>query len=455
MNHAAIRNPRLLIPTMPHLRSIPTLFAALVLLAGCVQPFTAAPADSGTLHFTGFIEVQQIHIAAEIGGRILSISVDEGDAVQAGAELVRLDDSLLQKQLAVADARVQQAQAELAQLQAGARTEEIALAEAQVTQAEVALQAAKEAVDDATLLRDHPQELDIQIAQAQAALAEAKAHAEAARYQAAAADIENQMWEAITRDLWNGVQVNIPGRGITTVDAPPDKVDYANMQWNLAGQAAWTAWQGVAQADSAVSKAQAELNDLLAIKKNPQSAEAQVVAATNARDEAAATLEQARARLAAIQTGPTQTQLDAAAAAVQQAQAERDALAVQLTHTTLTAPVAGRVTARYYQPGEVVAPQQRILTMQSSNQLEITIYVPAKYLARIQVDDILPLVVDSAPNRQFSARVTSINDEPEYTLQQAQNVAERADAVYGVHLQLDEADPLLRPGLPADILFQP
>lgn len=440
---------------MPNLSSLPILLSALLLLTGCVRPFAAAPGDTVPLHLTGFIEAQQTHVAAEIGGRILSIAVAEGDAVQAGDPLVRLDDSLLQKQLAGADARVQQAQAKRAQLQTSVRPQDIALAQAQVAQAEVALQAAEEALADAILLRDNPQTLDIQITQARAALAEAQAHAQAAQYQAAAADIEGKMWEAITRDLWDGVQVTIPGRGTTTVAAPSDKVDYANTQWNLAGQAAWSAWQNAALAESAVAEAQAALDDLLRTKQNPQSAENQVIAATNARNEAAAVLEQARAQLAAIQAGATQTQLDAAAAVVDQAQAERRALAVQLNHATLTAPVSGWVSGRYYQQGEVVAPRQRILTIQDPNQLEITIYVPAKFLDRIQPGDTLPLVVDSAPNRRFNAQVTAINDEPEYTLQQAQNVAERADAVYGVHLRLSQSDSLLRPGLPADILFQP
>ncbi len=439
---------------MSHLRSFPILFLVL-LLSGCARPLAAKAADTGPLHLTGFIEAQETHVAAEVGGRIRSIRVEEGDVVRTGDLLITLDDSLLQRQLALADARVQKAKAELAQLQAGARPEDIALARAQVRQAEVALQAAEQALADAILLRDNPQELDVQIAQARAALAEAQAHARAARHQAAAADIDAQMWEAITRDLWDGVEVQLPMIGTTTVDAPPDKVDYANTQWNLAGQTAWAAWENVGLAEGAVAQAQAKLDDLLTIKKNPQEADAQVVAATNARDAAAAGLAQARAALAAIEAGPTQTQLDAAAAAVRQAQAERDALATQLRHTTIVAPASGLIASRYYQPGEVVGPNQRILTIQDPTQLEITVYIPAKYLAAIQPGDVLPLVVDSAPDRRFSAEVTSINDEPEYTLQQAQNVAERADAVYGVHLRLQENDPMLRPGLPADILFQP
>ena len=63
------------------------------------------------------------------------------------------------------------------------------------------------------------------------------------------------------------------------------------------------------------------------------------------------------------------------------------------------------------------------------------------------------MAVDSAPDRRFSATVLTISDEPEFTLQQAQNVAERAGRVYAVKLRLNETDPLLRPGLPAHVLL--
>lgn len=424
------------------------MLIAALFLAGCAAPPVEEPP-----RFTGFLEASATDIAAEIGGRLLEIHAEEGDPIAAGAVLARLDDSLLRLQIAAAAADVAAAEARLAQLRAAVRPEAVTRAAAAVAQAEAAVAAAAAALADAILLRDQPQMLAVQIAQAEAAVNEAEANADAARSQAEAADLAVQMWEAITRDLWAGVDAPLPGGGSVHIDAPPDKVANANAQWNLAGQDAWAAWQASAAAEAAIKQARAALASLRRQRDDPQQAEAQVVAAANAHDQAIAALQLARAQADAIAAGPTSAQLAAAAAAVTQARAAADALAARLEQTILIAPAGGHISARYRSPGEVVGPGQRLLTIENPDRLELTIYLPAGLLPAIQPGDALPLLVAAAPDRRFQAEVLSIADEPDFTPRQAQNVAERAAAVYAVHLVIPDPDPLLRPGLPVDVLL--
>ncbi len=434
----------------------PILLLVLILvpaiLMGCARVQDASAREEH--RFTGFLEAESVVIAPEIGGRILAIPVEEGDVIEAGMLLARLDDSRIRLELAQAEAQVARAEAELAQLLAAVRPEDVALAEARVAQAQAALQAAETALMDATKLRDHPQELDVQITQARAALAEAQAHARAAKHLAEAADLEQQMWGEIAQDLARGVQVTLPDGTVITVDAPPEKKQQANIQWNLASQKAWQAWSQAKQAENAAVQAQVALNDLLAQKKNPQEAEAQVVAATNARDQAAAALKQAEAALEVVKAGPSEEQIAAAKAAVEQARAARDAQATALTKTRILAPTAGVVLERYFSPGEVIAPGQQLLRITRPNVLTITIYVPAGMIDAFQVGTPLPLVIESAPDRRYTARILSVADEPEFTMRQSQNNAERAAVVYAVTLQVENPDDLLRPGLPADVLLR-
>ena len=433
-----------LIPLKPLL-----LFPMLLLLAGCAS---ARAADEPT-RFTGFLENETLVISPEIGGRIIAMPITQGQTVHTGDLIAQLDDTYLQLQLAQADAAVQKAQAQLAQLQAAVRPEEVALAQARVAQAQAGLQAAEIALQDAMALRDNPQDLDLQIAQARTTLAEAQAAAQAAQYQAQAADLEKQMWGAIAQDLARGVTVTLPDGTVITVDSPPEKKHQANVQWNLASQKAWQAWAQAKQAQQAVEQAQVALDNLLLQRKDNQQAQAQVVAATNARDQAAAAVAQAQAALDATQAGPTPSQLQAAQAAVQQAQAARDAQAVALNKTRITAPADGIIQEQYLHPGEVVGPNQQLVRLVKPNQFTITIYVPAGIIDNFQVNTILPLVVDTAPDHPYQARVTAISDEPEYTMRQSQNVGERAAVLYGVTLKVLNPDPFLRPGLPADILL--
>ena len=83
----------------------------------------SSESDTGILT-SGFIEAGDFAIAFEAGGRIAEVAVREGDRVNAGQTLVKLDDSLLQAQRQQAEAVLGLAQASLelaTASQAGAR----------------------------------------------------------------------------------------------------------------------------------------------------------------------------------------------------------------------------------------------------------------------------------------------------------------------------------------------
>jgi HlyD family secretion protein len=112
--------------------------AATLVLAGCSEP-----PPSNTLRVSGHVEATETRLAPDAGGRIVNFTLREGDRVQAGAEILALDqrDVLLALQRARADRA--QADANLRLVMAGARDEDIRQAESQVTAAEADVSAAK------------------------------------------------------------------------------------------------------------------------------------------------------------------------------------------------------------------------------------------------------------------------------------------------------------------------
>lgn len=81
------------------------------------RPITKTVVGTGSV-----VAWQQLTIAAEIAGlRLLEVNVDEGDVVQAGQVLARLDDSILRAQLAQYEAAAAEAEANLANAQADFR----------------------------------------------------------------------------------------------------------------------------------------------------------------------------------------------------------------------------------------------------------------------------------------------------------------------------------------------
>lgn len=100
--------------------------AAALALAACTAK---APPDR--VRASGYVEVTEVQVAPEVGGRVLELKVGEGDRVEGGALIARLDTA--DAELALRRARAERAQADALRrlLQAGARPQEIRQGEAQ------------------------------------------------------------------------------------------------------------------------------------------------------------------------------------------------------------------------------------------------------------------------------------------------------------------------------------
>jgi HlyD family secretion protein len=85
---------------------------------------------------SGFVEATEVQIAAEVAGRMTELLVAEGDRVEAGKVIARLDTRDSELQLARLRAEREGAQAQLRLLLAGAREEEVRQADAQLRAAE-------------------------------------------------------------------------------------------------------------------------------------------------------------------------------------------------------------------------------------------------------------------------------------------------------------------------------
>jgi HlyD family secretion protein len=123
-------------PPTPH-RWQKFLVALVVLAAACREK---PPADR--VRVSGQVEATDVQVAAQVGGRLLELRVTEGDRVNAGDLVARLDTADAELALARMKANLGQAEAQLRLLVAGARAEDIRQAEAQVAAAENDVRAA-------------------------------------------------------------------------------------------------------------------------------------------------------------------------------------------------------------------------------------------------------------------------------------------------------------------------
>lgn len=135
--------------TDTHRRTRPARTAAVAAVLATAAACAPA-ADPNLLRVSGHVEATEVRLAPEMGGRLLTLEVKEGDRVQAGQRILTLDATDLQ--LAIARARTEQASAEaqLRLVRASARTEDVEQAEAQVEAAQADIPAARAELDAAT-----------------------------------------------------------------------------------------------------------------------------------------------------------------------------------------------------------------------------------------------------------------------------------------------------------------
>jgi HlyD family secretion protein len=99
--------------------------------------------DPNVVRVSGHVEATDVRVAPEVGGRIVNLTVKEGDRVEVGTIVVRLDtrDAQLAIDRARADERAAEAQLRL--LLAGSRPEDIRQSDAQAQAARDEAQAAR------------------------------------------------------------------------------------------------------------------------------------------------------------------------------------------------------------------------------------------------------------------------------------------------------------------------
>jgi multidrug resistance efflux pump len=388
------------------------------------------PAQEAALVASGSIEGTEVSIVSEFGGRILGLHAGEGDEVEAGQVLVELDASLLKAQMGEATAAVSAAEANLANVEAGSHPAEILGAEAQLTQAQAQRDAARQVWQDAQTLVANPQELEAQIAEAQAKVDLAEVQIEQAMANLAAAEVERDRYKA--------------------QGSMEEKYLYRAYDYQV--QAAQAALEA-ARVDK--EGAQQVLRAIKALRNNPLVLRSQVNQAEAQYEIAEMGVEVARTNLAEVKAGPTPEDVAVAQAQVEQALAAVAALETQLDKMTLQAPIDGLVTSRPAHAGEAAVAGATLMTVANLDDVKLTIYIPEDELGRVYLGQEIGVTVDSFPNRVFTGTISYISQQAEFTPRNVQTEEERVNMVFAVKVRLPNPEHLLKPGMPADAHISP
>lgn len=337
----------------------------------------------------------QVALAFLSSGRVTEVLVEEGQEIESGQALVRLETDELALQVARAEAALAAAEGQLAQLLAPPRAEEVAAQEANVEAMQGQVDAA---VADLDQVSAGPDAAQIDAAQAEIASAEMAYRAALLTYDTTAEDDEDRKEQA-RYDLW--------------------------------------------AAEVALRAAQTQLDELLdgADAAEVRAAQASAAAAEAQRDAA-------QAQLDLLVAGATEEQVQAARAAVEQARVGLDQARLALARATLAAPMAGTVTSLDVELGERVTPGGLVVVLSDVTGWEVDVNLDETDVPAVAVGQEARLSLDALPGVELPGEVS-------YVAPIAQN--QSGVVLYQVTVRLAPADPAagpaadLRVGMTAEV----
>jgi HlyD family secretion protein len=147
-------------------------------------------------------------------------------------------------------------------------------------------------------------------------------------------------------------------------------------------------------------------------------------------------------------------QAEAALASASAAQAEVARAQMLVEECQLRSPLEGKVLTRAFEPGEVVLPGTRVLTVVQLDEVKTTFYLPNRELAAAAPGKRVAVQADAYPGRTFTGVIAAVSAEAEFTSRNVQTREDRDRLVYAVSVRLQNPEGKLRPGMPVEVRIE-
>jgi HlyD family secretion protein len=356
--------------------------------------------DPNRIALSGNIEMTQVNVGFKSAGQLEEITVREGDSIQKGQVLARLDRNQLVQQRAGAAAALAGAQAQLAQAGTAAEWQRRTVSgEIHAREAEVrAVEARLEELERGS----RPQE----IKEAQAAVSAARTELERA-----------------SRD-WERAQALYKDEDIST-----QQYDQFRARYESASAA-------LRQAEERAALVQEGPR-----KETIAAAQAQVARARATLDVGEANRLEVRRR---------EQEITARQAEIARLRAQIALIDEQLADTVAESPMDAVVLVKSADEGEIIAPGTTILTLGDVAHPWLRGYINQTDLGRVKLGQHVKVTTDSYPGKAYDGRITFIASEAEFTPKQIQTQEERVKLVYRIKVEVENPHRELKLNMPAD-----
>ena len=368
--------------------------------AGMLAYRSLHPEATNKIVVSGNIELTQVDIAFKTSGRLIERTVNEGDAVQKGMVIARLDREQLLHQRDTAAAALSTAEAQLAESRTALRWQE------ETMQADLQLKNADLSAAQSQLLQLQNGARPQEIQQSQAAVAAAQS-----QYDGAKKD-------------WDRAQTLYKNDDIST-----SQHDQFHTRFESA------------EASLKQVKEQANL-----VQAGPRSEMIESATAQVERARAALRVGQANS----IETKRREQDMVARQGDIDRAKAQIALIDSQLADTIAVSPINGIVLVKAADVGEVLAPGTSVVTVGDIDHPWLRAYIREQDLGRVKVGDKVKVTTDSFQDKVYDGHISFISSEAEFTPKQIQTAEERVKLVYRVKIDIDNPRHELKSNMPAD-----
>jgi HlyD family secretion protein len=144
----------------------------------------------------------------------------------------------------------------------------------------------------------------------------------------------------------------------------------------------------------------------------------------------------ARADAAQARAATAQARADAARRQIEVAQAQVEVTKSRIKDATLISPVTGRVLYRLVEPGEVLGPGGKALTLVDLSDVYMEIFLPSDQAAALKTGAPARITVDYEPDKSAAGYVSFVSPEAQFTPKQVETKSEREKLMFRVKIQI-------------------
>lgn len=113
----------------------------------------------------------------------------------------------------------------------------------------------------------------------------------------------------------------------------------------------------------------------------------------------------------------------------------------------VSSPLKGTVLTTFFEPGEMVGPGAKLLTVGNLEEIYAYFYLPHDQISKLKLQGKIKAVLSELDKKEFSGTISYINPEAEFTPKNVQTREERTRLVYAVKVHFLNPEGILKPGM--------